>query len=85
MRRKSEPTFFVQDDTGRLFGYFNLDILLCDLAMNRHFEARDVRILEIQPGIAVRYEPVSESDLRARSANKFRIPVYESEDRTTEV
>lgn len=57
------PRWFVQTSDGRLHGYYTLQVLLCDLAMNR---TERVTILAQQPGFTVSYAPVTEAEIRQK-------------------
>lgn len=59
--KETLPKWLVQTANGEQYGYFTLDILLCDLSANR---GEKVTILELVPGIRVHYRPITEELLR---------------------
>jgi hypothetical protein len=62
---KSEPRFLVQTADGYLHGYWNLDILLVDLAANK---TESVKLYVLTDGLKVRYAPTSADALREMAA-----------------
>lgn len=63
---KFEPIYFVQTSDGKLHAYWDLDLLLCDLAFNGE---REVKVLKRDDGgPMLTYSPVSLSDLKKEKA-----------------
>ena len=55
------PKWFVQTEDGTLHGYVSLEILIFDLALR---PSEIVRILELEPGVVIRYRPVAVDHVR---------------------
>lgn len=58
------PSWFIQTEDGRLFGYYSKDILLCDLAANKQDR---VKILQHVNGLLRNiYIPITQNELQER-------------------
>ena len=59
------PRYLVMDAEGTMHGYMRLDLLLCDLAMNKRDGILPGGIYELQAGLTTRYTPTTYEALRA--------------------
>jgi len=59
------PRYLVLDADGTLHGYERLDVLLCDVAMNKRDGVLPSALYEVQVGLTIRYTPTTYEALRA--------------------